>query len=137
MKVVAADHSRFGVPWSIFIILCTALAPWAVARAQGRITGERGNSEIELPLKPASPGLIADAEDRPNTDQAKRIDDAITRGLAVVQKAAQNYPSHRQCFSCHHQTLPLLAMDEAQAAGFDLDDEVAEIIREHTLKSFS
>jgi len=65
-----------------------------------------------------------------------RIDDAIRRGLSVVQKAAKNYPDHRQCFSCHHQTLPLLAMREAEAAELAIDDEIANGILDHTFKSF-
>ncbi len=32
------------------------------------------------------------------------------RGLALVQGAASRYPTFRKCFSCHHQTLPMLAM---------------------------
>ena len=51
---------------------------------------------------------IARAGDDPvAADQLRR---AAERGLAVVQKAARNYPRHRKCFSCHHQTLPMQAM---------------------------
>lgn len=73
------------------------------------------------------------AEDRSPTHRR----DAIERGLAIVQKAAKNYPAHRQCFSCHHQTLPLLAMAEAREAGFKIDEEAFEATKQHTLKSFS
>ena len=52
-------------------------------------------------------GTGAAAEEKPRVKPAA---DAIERGLAVVQTAARNYPRHRQCFSCHHQTLPLFAM---------------------------
>lgn len=66
-----------------------------------------------------------------------RVDKAIQSGLAIVQKAAHSYPTHRECFSCHHQTLPLLAMREAEAAGLKFDDDVAKVIEDHTFKSFN
>ena len=42
------------------------------------------------------------------------VKQAVTQGLALIRKAAANYPAHRTCFSCHHQTLPMLAMVSAQ-----------------------
>jgi hypothetical protein len=47
---------------------------------------------------------------------------AIERGLELVQNAARNYPDNRDCFSCHHQTLPMLAMVTARERGFRIDD---------------
>jgi hypothetical protein len=35
---------------------------------------------------------------------------ASNKGLSLLKKSSENYPNHRQCFSCHHQTLPLFAM---------------------------
>jgi Prenyltransferase and squalene oxidase repeat len=61
---------------------------------------------------------------------------AITRGLAIVQKGARNYPKHRKCYSCHHQTFPLLAMTEAKDAGFGIDERLAKDIVGFTRKSF-
>ena len=46
---------------------------------------------------------------------------AVERGLALVTRAAAAWPQHKTCFSCHHQTLPMLAMVEAARAGFPLD----------------
>ncbi len=46
---------------------------------------------------------------------------AIERGLDLVQEAARRYPEHRDCFSCHHQTLPMLAMVAAREKGFQID----------------
>jgi hypothetical protein len=51
---------------------------------------------------------------------AKRA--AIERGLELVQEAARRYPEHRDCFSCHHQTLPMLAMVTARDRGFASDN---------------
>ena len=49
---------------------------------------------------------------------------AVERGVRILEKAARNYPEHRDCFACHHQTLPLLAMREARAAGVSVDESV-------------
>ena len=54
------------------------------------------------------PVIAAGAEVTP--DKVRR---AVEGGLRIVQKGAKNYPENRNCFSCHHQTLPMFAMREA------------------------
>ncbi len=65
------------------------------------------------------------------------VDAAIRRGLPLVEQAAHRYPTHRECFSCHHQTLPLLAMTEARRAGFSIDAEIYTEQWEHTRNNFA
>ncbi len=60
---------------------------------------------------------------------------AVRSGLALVEKAAANYPNNRQCFSCHHQTLPMLAMTEAPNRSKDRD-ELLKDQGEFTRESF-
>lgn len=69
----------------------------------------------------------------PAADEIRR---SISAGLAIVQKASENYPQHRQCFSCHHQTLPLLAMAEARDKGYDVDADVFKSASEFSHRSF-
>ena len=45
------------------------------------------------------------------------VEPATQRGLALVTRAASNWLQNKTCFSCHHQTLPMLAMTEAARAG--------------------
>ncbi|MGK0187534.1 MAG: hypothetical protein ACI9R3_003322 [Verrucomicrobiales bacterium] len=52
------------------------------------------------------------------------VREAIGAGLALVQKAARSYPDHRDCFSCHHQTLPMLAVVTARDRGFSIDEDL-------------
>ena len=99
--------SMFNIPYSIFLVSCLTFAAITFGSAQAKETRDA------------------------------HVDKAIQSGLSIVQKAASNYPSHRQCFSCHHQTLPLLAMREAEAAGLTFDEDVAKVIEDHTFKSFS
>jgi N-acyl-D-amino-acid deacylase len=57
------------------------------------------------------------------TREAK-IKDAIERGLKVVTRGAKAYPEHRQCFSCHHQLLPMQAMAIARDYNHKIDSAV-------------
>jgi N-acyl-D-amino-acid deacylase len=61
---------------------------------------------------------------------------AIERGLSLVQDAARRYPTHRECFSCHHQTMPILAMTTARDAGFAVDDDLMDEQVEFSRKFF-
>jgi N-acyl-D-aspartate/D-glutamate deacylase len=74
------------------------------------------------------------AEPSPVTRQ--RTEAAARRGLALVQKAAANYPLHRTCFSCHHQTLPLLTMGMAGEYGLGHDEELLQATADFSHDSF-
>jgi len=74
------------------------------------------------------------AQDRPTADVVRK---AAARGLAVVQKAAANYPNHRDCFSCHHQTLPMLAMVTAREHGLEIDEKLLRAQADFTRASFA
>ena len=63
--------------------------------------------------------------------------DALQRGLDRVEAAADAYPSHRDCFSCHHQTLPIVAMTAAARAGVELDEDLLKSIVTFTADSFA
>ena len=52
----------------------------------------------------------------------EKVRRAVEGGLSIVQKGAKNYPENRNCFSCHHQTLPMFAMREASDAGITIDE---------------
>ncbi len=69
------------------------------------------------------------------TELNQRLRSAMERGLARVVIAANHWPDHTDCFSCHHQTLPMLAMKTAAGHGFPLDtnsfDSQAEFTRDY------
>lgn len=50
-----------------------------------------------------------------------QVKSATQRGLDQVMRAATNWQANTECFSCHHQTLPMLAATEARRAGILLD----------------
>lgn len=51
------------------------------------------------------------------------VEVATRRGLALLERAGSNWQKNKSCFSCHHQTLPMLTMIEAARAGLPLDAE--------------
>jgi hypothetical protein len=67
---------------------------------------------------------------------SSEVEAAISRGLKVLERGAENYPKHRQCFSCHHQTLPMLAIREARAANIDASKQVLKSQAAFSLASF-
>ena len=81
-------------------------------------------------------GLLQ-ADQLEKNDREQQIRASVERGLKLVQKAADNYPQHRKCFSCHHQTLPLLAMREAQSARMTIDEKIQQTQLEFTRSSFA
>lgn len=72
--------------------------------------------------------------DKPKPKTNVRL--AVQRGLALVTRAASNWQGNKTCFSCHHQTLPMLAMNEAARAGFPLDFAWRKSQAEFTLEYF-
>jgi N-acyl-D-amino-acid deacylase len=73
---------------------------------------------------------------KPAVPDREKIAEAAARGLAMVQKAAANYPKHRDCFSCHHQTLPMLAVVTARQHHLPIEDKLLGEQAEFTRGSF-
>ena len=58
---------------------------------------------------------------------------SVARALPLlVTSSAEVYPKHRDCFSCHNQAVPALALDLARRHGFDVKAETLTAIAEHT-----
>lgn len=73
-------------------------------------------------------------EPSPNGNDALRI--AVARGLDVVTKAAHRYPENQSCFSCHHQTLPMLTAATARSQGVEIDERLLPEQAAFTLAAF-
>lgn len=75
--------------------------------------------------------------DEPTSDGTRqKIVAAIERSVPLLEKAAHSYPTHRKCFACHHQTLPLLGIVEARRSGIKIDEKLAAEIADFTSQSF-
>jgi hypothetical protein len=93
------------------------------------IASDRGSDNPTLPdtLKVPPPRNVTEQRD----DQA-----ALRLGLPLIQQAAANYPTHRKCFSCHHQTLPMLVMVAARESGLEIDQKLLDAQSDFTRQSF-
>ena len=45
------------------------------------------------------------------------------KALPLIVKSTEEYPKHRDCFSCHHQAIPVLALATAKDRGFKIEAE--------------
>jgi hypothetical protein len=80
--------------------------------------------EVKGPLP--EPGAAGGA--RPEEIRA-----AVARALPLLVRAgAVEYPRHRDCFSCHNQAMPAVALDLARRHGFPVEAETLRAIAEHT-----
>lgn len=60
--------------------------------------------------------------DGPATPDRASLRAAVARALPLLEGAAVRYTENKSCFSCHHQTLPALALVTARERGFALDE---------------
>src|SRR5438874_13382801 len=63
------------------------------------------------------------AQGAPPGPSPERIKAAITKSLPLLENSAAEYTDHRDCFSCHHQALPVLALSLLQPRGFRISAE--------------
>lgn len=90
---------------------------------------------LTLLLLLASPGSTR-AADPSSSIPREKIVSAVESGLRVIQKGAANYPNNRECFSCHHQTLPMQAMVVARRAKIAIDEKIFGDAAEFSHASF-
>jgi hypothetical protein len=73
---------------------------------------------IALAIGLAHPAAAAEPAAR-----EKEIRDAVARALPLIQKGSAGHMAQRDCFACHHQAIPILAMTTARSRGFSVDGE--------------
>jgi N-acyl-D-amino-acid deacylase len=65
----------------------------------------------------------------PGPEAIKR---ALDKAIPLIKTSIEEYPRHRDCFSCHHQAVPALALSLAKDRGFAIGDDTLQAIGEHT-----
>lgn len=58
---------------------------------------------------------------------------AVKRALPIVNQGAAGHAENRECFSCHQQSLPLVAFAAARKAGFSVEPGWSARQKAHTL----
>ena len=73
------------------------------------------------------PILVACLSAYPTEDQDSpkpaAIRAAVEKALPLLLKSTGEYPESRDCFSCHHQAVPVLALSSAKGRGFAIPPE--------------
>jgi N-acyl-D-amino-acid deacylase len=67
---------------------------------------------------------------------ADAVKTAVERGLRRVAQGAASYTTHRQCFSCHHQAMSILAMTSARPRGFPVEPDKVRQQIDFTVNTF-
>jgi squalene cyclase len=62
----------------------------------------------------------------------EEIRSAVERSLPLIARSAKEYTRHRDCFSCHHQAVPVVALSLARERGFSVDGSLLRAQMEHT-----
>ncbi|MFO0846644.1 MAG: prenyltransferase/squalene oxidase repeat-containing protein [Gemmataceae bacterium] len=64
------------------------------------------------------------------------VDSAVRRALRRLEQGASSYVTHRQCFSCHHQSLTIAALSAAKRRGFAVGQRLLDEQTSFTLDTF-
>ena len=72
----------------------------------------------------------ADGNTQPGLESIRM---AVVRALPLLIKAsAEEYPKHRDCFSCHNQAVPAVALSLARQRKYAVGEPIIRAIAEHT-----
>jgi hypothetical protein len=74
-------------------------------------------------------GLPADDRDLPEPGAVRA---AVEKALPLILKSTAEYPESRDCFSCHHQAVPVLALSTAKQRGLAVPGDAIVGPVEHT-----
>jgi len=75
---------------------------------------------VLLAVAAAFPLSVSAADTRsPSTEQIRA---AIRRSISPLEKASAGSAEQRKCFTCHHQSLPILALAAARKHDFPIDE---------------
>lgn len=62
----------------------------------------------------------------------ERLQSALERAIPLLEGAAAGSADQRDCFTCHNQGVPILALSQARRQGFAIDDANYQRQLEHT-----
>lgn len=69
----------------------------------------------------------------PDRPGAAAIRAAVERSLRLIQATGAKYRDERECFSCHHQAVPAIALEIAARRGFAIDRDELKAQGKHAL----
>src|SRR4051794_35844778 len=70
--------------------------------------------------------LSASPVDERDSPTPRAVRSAVEKALPLILKSTAEYPESRDCFSCHHQAVPVLALATAKRRGFAIPEEAID-----------
>ena len=83
-------------------------------------------------LTEAAGGPLPGEAPRAASVDPEQVRAAVVKSIALLQQGGAGYREHRECFSCHHQALPVMALAEARRHGFSIDEAEFRAQLDHT-----
>ncbi|HYM13064.1 MAG TPA: ankyrin repeat domain-containing protein [Bryobacterales bacterium] len=99
---------------------------WAAKRGETTIVKmlrQAGASETAAPGAPASAPPVA-GNLQPDAATVQR---AVEKSIHLLQSSGPQFFDKSGCFSCHHQSLPAMAVSLARSRGFAVDEKIARL----------
>ena len=62
---------------------------------------------------------------------------AVERSILLIEKSVATYVKARDCFTCHHQALPIMTLSQARRSGFSVAQKTFTTQTRFTLEYFS
>jgi N-acyl-D-amino-acid deacylase len=79
---------------------------------------------------------ISSLSGEPQSARAAQVRKAVTTGLRVLEKGTIDFAEQQNCFTCHHQTLPMLAQTTARDHGFKINEALLQQQARFTHEAF-
>lgn len=99
---------------------------WAARNGETAIAARLRAAGASRMTAPDAACLEVKPTGRQQDAQLAQIQEAVERALVPLQKSDPQFFKKSGCISCHHQTLPQMAIAKARARGFRYDDEAAQ-----------
>ena len=118
-SISARRHARFSLHLSLkgYRIWADAMEPtlWSMLDEPKPLAAQF-QRETNTPRGPGEKSAPVDIT-------AAQIRSAVARALPPLQKSLVVYAEKRDCFSCHNQTVPLVALKIARSRGLAIDED--------------
>jgi hypothetical protein len=80
-------------------------------------------SRRSLPVAALVLGLAQPVAAGEPAPAAQAVRDGVAKALPLIRKGSAGHMAQRNCFACHHQAVPLLALATARSRGFPVEEE--------------
>jgi ankyrin repeat protein len=90
--------------------------------ADPAIANRRGETALVWALRRGDTPAAAALRRSGGSAQATLVKTSVEKAITLLQKSGSQFAKTHGCYSCHHQALPLMAMDVARVHGVQVDE---------------